>query len=72
MIAFRSKMDVKSVDDVFAEINARQIAALMMHDQMADYFDFLGLSGYKRLPVPVFRGEQGTPGRGTLLHQPPR
>ena len=49
MIAFRSKMDVKSVDDVFAEINARQIAALMMHDQMADYFDFLGLSGYKRL-----------------------
>lgn len=49
MIAFRSRMDVKSVDDVFAEINARQIAALMMHDQMADYFDFLGLSGYKRL-----------------------
>lgn len=49
MIAFRSKMDVKSVDDVFAEINARQIAALMMHDQMADYFDFLGLNGYKRL-----------------------
>ena len=49
MIAFRSKMDVKSVEDVFSEINARQIAAIMIHDQMADYFDFLGLSGYNYL-----------------------
>lgn len=57
MIAFRSKMDVKSVDDVFAEINARQIAALMMHDQMADYFDFLGLSGYKRLHLYQYLAE---------------
>lgn len=57
MIAFRSKMDVKSVDDVFAEINARQIAALMMHDQMADYFDFLGLSGYKRLHLYQYFSE---------------
>ena len=57
MIAFRSKMDVKSVDDVFAEINARQIAALMMHDQMADYFDFLGLSGYKRLHLYQYFAE---------------
>ena len=57
MIAFRSKMDVKSVDDVFAEINDRQIAALMMHDQMADYFDFLGLSGYKRLHLYQYFAE---------------
>lgn len=57
MIAFRSKMDVKSVDDVFAEINARQIVALMMHDQMADYFDFLGLSGYKRLHLYQYFAE---------------
>ena len=57
MIAFRSKMDVKSVDDVFAEINARLIAALMMHDQMADYFDFLGLSGYKRLHLYQYFAE---------------
>ena len=57
MIAFRSKMDVKSVDDVFAEINARQTAALMMHDQMADYFDFLGLSGYKRLHLYQYFAE---------------
>nr|DAO83921.1 MAG TPA: ferritin non-heme ferritin, H-chain like.7A [Caudoviricetes sp.] len=57
MIAFRSRMDVKSVDDVFAEINARQIAALMMHDQMADYFDFLGLSGYKRLHLYQYFAE---------------
>jgi hypothetical protein len=57
MIAFRSKMDVKSVEDVFSEINARQIAAIMMHDQMADYFDFLGLSGYKRLHLYQYFAE---------------
>lgn len=57
MIAFRSKMDVKSVEDVFSEINARQIAAIMIHDQMADYFDFLGLSGYKRFHLYQYFAE---------------
>ena len=49
MITFKSKADVQTVEDVYAEVNARYIAALMFHDQMADYFDFLGLHGYKRL-----------------------
>lgn len=49
MITFKSKADVQTTEDVFAEVNARYIAALMLHDQMADYFDFLGLHGYKRL-----------------------
>ena len=49
MITFKSKTDVQTVEDVYAEVNARYIAALMLHDQMADYFDFLGLHGYKRL-----------------------
>ena len=49
MITFKSKRDVNSVESTFSEINARMIAALMFHDQMADYFDFLGMKGYKRL-----------------------
>lgn len=49
MITFKSKRDVSSVESIFSEINARMIAALMFHDQMADYFDFLGMKGYKRL-----------------------
>lgn len=35
--------------EIFQFINARQIAALMFHDQMADTYDFLGLNGFKRL-----------------------
>lgn len=34
---------------VFKTINDRQIEALMLHDQMADMFDFLGLMGFKRM-----------------------
>lgn len=49
MITFKSKKEVGSVEAIFSEINARMIAALMFHDQMADYFDFLGMKGYKRL-----------------------
>lgn len=49
MITFKSKEDVQTIDEIYAEINARMIAALMFHSQMADYFDFLGLRGYKRL-----------------------
>lgn len=33
--------------EVFSVIDARQIVALMFHDQMADYFNFLGLDGFK-------------------------
>lgn len=49
MITLKSKKDVASVEAIFSEINARMIAALMFHDQMSDYFDFLGMKGYKRL-----------------------
>lgn len=49
MITFKSNRDVSSVESIFSEINARMIAALMFHDQMVDYFDFLGMKGYKRL-----------------------
>ena len=49
MITFRSKTDVTDADAIFSEINSRFVAAIMMHGQMADYFDFLGLKGYKRI-----------------------
>nr|DAV06052.1 MAG TPA: hypothetical protein [Bacteriophage sp.] len=49
MITFKSKKDVASVEAIFSEINARMIAALMFHDQMSDYFDFLWMKGYKKL-----------------------
>lgn len=39
----------KNCKEVYSIINARQVTALMFHDQMADYFDFLGLRGFKRL-----------------------
>lgn len=49
MIEFKSKMDVSTPEEIFSEINNRFIGAIMMHGQFADYFDFLGLRGYKHL-----------------------
>lgn len=49
MISYKSKMDAATAEEIFSEINSRQIAALMFHRQMADYFDFLSLHGYKRM-----------------------
>ena len=57
MITFKSKKEVQTAEDVFAEMNARQVAALMLHDQMANYFAFLGLSGYKRLHEHQYQEE---------------
>lgn len=39
----------EACESVFKEIDGRQITALMFHDQMADFFDFLGLMGFKRM-----------------------
>lgn len=49
MINYKSNMDANTAEEIFSEIKRRQIAALMFHGQMADYFDFLSLHGYKRL-----------------------
>ena len=62
MITFKSKADVQTTEDVFAEVNARYIAALMLHDQMANYFDFLGLHGYKRLHEHQYTRRAGSAG----------
>lgn len=49
MIDFKSNLAVKTPKEIFAEINERFIGAVMMHGQFADYFDFLGLKGFKRM-----------------------
>lgn len=38
-----------SVIDVFAKVSDHLIDGMMMHEQMADYYNFLGLDGFKRL-----------------------
>lgn len=37
-----------TVSEIFSEIISHQIKGLMIHQQLADYYDFLGLNGYKR------------------------
>lgn len=37
-----------TADDVFSRISAHMAQGLMFHDEMADYFDFLGLRGFKK------------------------
>ena len=34
--------------EIWSKISEHQLAGIMMHAQMADYFDFLGLMGFKR------------------------
>ena len=47
MIEFTNNLEVTKTEDIFDEINKRYVAAMMIHGQMADYFNFLGLKGYK-------------------------
>ena len=35
-------------EEIFTQVIARMIKGLMVHDQLATYYDFLGLEGYKR------------------------
>lgn len=44
-----SAYEPKSCAEAYAVVNSRQITALMLHDDMADLFDFLGLHGFKRM-----------------------
>lgn len=37
---------MSSVNDIFSKICERQIGGIMLHEQLADYFDFLGHSGF--------------------------
>ena len=37
-----------TVEEIFKDISTHMIKGIMIHEQMADYYDFLGLRGYKR------------------------
>jgi hypothetical protein len=37
-----------TVDEIYARIAQHQIKGIMLHEQFANYYDFLGLKGYKR------------------------
>ena len=37
-----------TVDEIYSEIAAHMIKGMMTHEQLANYYDFLGLKGYKR------------------------
>lgn len=36
------------LEEIYAEISTHMIKGMMFHEQMANYYDFLGLEGYKR------------------------
>ena len=37
-----------TIDEIFGNINAHMIEGLMVHSQMSDYYNFLGLEGYNK------------------------
>ena len=37
-----------TINEIYSKINEHMINGLMLHDQLANYYDFLGLGGYKR------------------------
>ena len=37
-----------TVDEIYSRLSAHMIKGLMTHEQLANYYDFLGLKGYKR------------------------
>ena len=38
-----------TTEEIFKKISSHMIKGLMIHDKMADYWDFLSLRGYKRM-----------------------
>lgn len=37
-----------TVDEIFKKITEHQLKGVMLHNDLANYYDFLGLAGYKR------------------------
>ena len=37
-----------TVEEIFSGLNAHMIKGMMIHEHLANYYDFLGLKGYKR------------------------
>ena len=38
-----------TIDEIFSQIAQHMIKGIMTHEQLANYYDFLGLKGYKRM-----------------------
>lgn len=51
MASLEARKEISSMTcrEIFSHVLSRQVYALMFHDQMANYFDFLGLHGFKRM-----------------------
>ena len=37
-----------TVEEIFSKVSAHMIKGMMIHDQLASYYDFLNLHGFKR------------------------
>jgi hypothetical protein len=48
-----------TVEDIFTNITKHQVKGLMIHNDLANYYDFLGLAGYKRCHEYHFLDEIG-------------
>ena len=46
-----------AVNEIFRDLSAHFVKGMMVHDKMADYYDFLSLRGYKRCHEYHFRRE---------------
>lgn len=49
-----------SYSEIFSELSAHFIKGMMFHDQMANYYDFLSLRGYKRYHEYQFKCDSCT------------
>lgn len=38
-----------TASEIFSKLNEHQLTGMMFHEEMADYFDFLNLMGFKRM-----------------------
>lgn len=46
-----------TVDEIFKKVSSHFVKGMMIHDKMADYYDFLSLRGYKRCHEYHFKHE---------------
>ena len=49
-----------TVEEIFGSLSAHMIKGLMIHDQLANYYDFLGLHGFKRCHEYHYRKESAS------------
>ena len=46
-----------TAEEIFRDLSAHMVKGMMIHDKMADYYDFLSLRGYKRCHEYHFKKE---------------